>query len=146
MLKQGLKLIDAMKDELGRKNMKGFVELIVKTQSYLTDDGGEDKTDTKMCAIKRKLKFEDYKICLEATQLEKITNYLEKHEIDVYSLKEDHKGLIENNRLTLKTQQRFKNERHNAFTEEINKIALSPNDDKRMKSIDSIETKLATNS
>ena len=98
-----------------------------------------------MCAIKRKLKFEDYKICLEATQLEKITNYLEKHEIDVYSLKEDHKELIENNRLTL-TQQRFKNERHNAFTEEINKIALSPNDDKRMKSIDSIETKLATNS
>ena len=31
MLKQGLTLIDAMKDELGRKNMKGFVELIVKT-------------------------------------------------------------------------------------------------------------------
>ena len=99
-----------------------------------------------MCAIKRKLKFEDYKICLEATQLEKITNYLEKHEIDVYSPKEDHKELIKNNRLILKTQQRFKNERHNAFTEEINKIALSSDDDKRMKSIDSIETKLATNS
>ena len=31
MLKQGLTLIDAMKGELGRKNMKGFVELIVKT-------------------------------------------------------------------------------------------------------------------
>ena len=34
----------------------------------------------------------------------------------------------------LKTQQRFDSERHNVFTEEINKIALSSNDDKRMKS------------
>ena len=32
----------------------------------------------------------------------------------------------------LKTQQRFDSERHNVFTEEINKIALSSNDDKRM--------------
>ena len=39
-----------------------------------------------------------------------------------------------------KTQQRFKNKWHNIFTEEINKIALSSNDDKRMQSIDSIET------
>ena len=37
-------------------------------------------------------------------------------------------------------QQRFKSERHNVFTEEINKIALSSNDDKRMQSIDLIET------
>ena len=29
---------------------------------------------------------------------------------------------------------------HKAFTEEINKIALSSNDDKRMQSIDSTET------
>ena len=40
----------------------------------------------------------------------------------------------------MKTQQKFKIERHNVFTEEINKIALSSNDDKRMQSIDSIET------
>ena len=40
----------------------------------------------------------------------------------------------------LKTQQRFKRERRNVFTEEINKIALSSNDDKRMQSVDSIET------
>ena len=38
----------------------------------------------------------------------------------------------------LKTQLRFKSERHNVFTKEINKIALSSNDDKRMQSIDSI--------
>ena len=32
----------------------------------------------------------------------------------------------------LKTQQRFKSEKHNVFTEEINKIALNSNDYKRM--------------
>ena len=42
--------------------------------------------------------------------------------------------------MILKTQQRFKSERHDVFTEEINKIALSSNDDKRMQSIDSTET------
>ena len=36
----------------------------------------------------------------------------------------------------------FKSEKNNVFTEEINKVALSSNDDKRMKSIDSIETYL----
>ena len=40
----------------------------------------------------------------------------------------------------LQTQQRFKSGSHNVFTEEIKKIVLSSNDDKRMQSIDSIET------
>ena len=31
-----------------------------------------------MCFIKRKLKFENYKNCLEATQLENTISYLEK--------------------------------------------------------------------
>ena len=35
---------------------------------------------------------------------------------------------------------RFQSGRHNVFTKEINKIALSSSDDKRMQSIDSIET------
>ena len=50
------------------------------------------------------------------------------------------KQFIKNNKSKLKTQQRFKSERHNIFTEEINKTALSSNDDKRMQSIDSIVT------
>ena len=45
-----------------------------------------------------------------------------------------------NNRLILKTQQRFKSERHNVFTEKTTKIALRSNNDKRMQSIDSIKT------
>ena len=47
---------------------------------------------------------------------------------------------IRNNKSILKTQQRLKSRRHNVFTEEIDKIALSSNDDKRIQSIDSIET------
>ena len=37
-------------------------------------------------------------------------------------------------------KQRFKSKRQNAFTKKIDKIALSSNDDKRMQSIDLIET------
>ena len=46
---------------------------------------------------------------------------------------------MRNNKSILKTLQRFKSEKHNVFTEEINKIALSSNDDKRVMSIESIE-------
>ena len=47
---------------------------------------------------------------------------------------------MKSNTLILKTQQRFKSDRNNVFAEEINKIALSLNDDKRTQSINSIET------
>ena len=46
----------------------------------------------------------------------------------------------QNIKVISKTQQRFKSERHNVFTEEINTISLISNDDKRMQSIDMIET------
>ena len=46
---------------------------------------------------------------------------------------------MKNNKLILKTQKIFKSERHNVFTEEINKITLSSYDDKGIQSIDSIE-------
>ena len=70
-----------MEDELGGKFMIKFVKLIVKTYSYLIDDNSEDKNGkgTKSFVIKRKLKFENYKNCLEATQLESKINYLEKN-------------------------------------------------------------------
>ena len=45
------------------------------------------KKCAKMCVIKRNLKFEDYKNCLEATQLENKINYVEKNNIDLDSLK-----------------------------------------------------------
>ena len=43
-------------------------------------------------------------------------------------------------KLISKARKKIKKERHNVFIEEINKIALSSNDEKRMQSIDSIET------
>ena len=104
--------------------MRKFVGLRAKTYSYLIDDSIEDKKaeGTKKCVIKRKLKFENYKNCLEATELENKIIYLEKIKINVDSLKENHKQFIRNNKSILKTQQRFKSEKPNALTEEINKI------------------------
>ena len=71
------KVIGLMKDELGGKIMTKFAGLRAKTYSYLIDDSSENKKgkDTKKCVIKRKLKFENYKSCLEATQLENKINY-----------------------------------------------------------------------
>ena len=94
---------------------------------------------TKKCFIKRKLKFENYKNCLEAIQFKNKMNHLDK-KIDIDSIKKNHKEFIKNNKSILKVQQMFKSERYNVFNEEINQIALNSNDNKRMQSIDSIET------
>ena len=85
-----------MKDELVRKIMIEFVGLRVTTSSYLIDDSSKDKKrkDTKKHIIKRKPKFENYKNCLEATQLVNKINYLEKNKIDIDSLKKDHQEFI----------------------------------------------------
>ena len=73
-----------MKDELSRNIMKEFVGLGVKTYNYLADDNNENKKakGTKKCIIKRKLKFEDYKSCLQASQLENKIIHLNDNKID----------------------------------------------------------------
>ena len=103
------KVIGLMKDKLRGKIMTVFVALTPKTYSYLIDDGNSDKKATaKKCVIKRRLKVNDYKDCLL------------------------------NNEIILKSQQGFKCERHTIYTEEVNKIALSSNDDKRLQTFDRI--------
>ena len=104
------KVIGLMKDELGGKIMKELVALRPNTCSYLMDGDSEAKTakGTKKCVIKTILKFNDYKDCLP------------------------------NNEIILKSQQRFKGETNNVHTEEINEIALSSNDDKRLQTFDKI--------
>ena len=74
-----------MKNEFGGKIMIEFVVLRAKTYSYLIDDGSEDKKvkGRKKCIIKRRLKFENLKICLRATYLENKTNRLEKIKTDI---------------------------------------------------------------
>ena len=104
------KVIVLMKDELGGKIITEFVTLRPKTYSYLTDDGKEDKKakGTKKCVIKRMITFDDYKNCLL------------------------------NGEVILKLQQRFISKKHDVYTENINKMALSNNYDKRIVSSDVI--------
>ena len=117
--------------------MKEFVGLRAKAYSYLIDGGSEDKKaeGTKKCVMKRELKFQDYKNCLNAAKIDGKIKYLEKKKYNVDKLKEFVK-----NKAMLKKQRRFKSERHNVFTEAIHKIALSTNDDKRIQSTDPIKT------
>ena len=90
--------------------MTEFITLRPKAYTYLTDDGKEDKRakGTKKGVIKRMIKFDDYKRCLL-------------------------KGEV-----ILKSQQRFRSKGHDVYTENINKIALSSNDDKTIVSSDKI--------
>ena len=72
--------------------------------------------------IKRKLKFEDYENCLEAAQIGNKINHLENNKTDVDSLKEDHKEFIKSNKLILKTQQRFRSEKHNVLLKKLIRV------------------------
>ena len=78
--------------------MTKIVGLRRKTYSYLTDDGSEDKKAkfARKCVIKRKLKFEYHKNCLEAAQTDNKINYLEQNEINIDSIK-NHKELTRKN-------------------------------------------------
>ena len=77
--------------------MREFVGLRAKAYAYLMDDGSEHKKakGTKKCVVKREVTFEHYKDSLF------------------------------NDKVILKSQQRFRSNHHVIFTEEVNKIALS---------------------
>ena len=45
-----------------------------------------------------------------------------------------------NNKTILRSQLRFKNNHHNVYTEKVNKIALSSNDNKRLQTFDRVTT------
>ena len=62
-----------MKDVLNEKRMEKLASFRQKKQGQLTDNNNKNKKEkgTKRCVMKRKLKFEDYKHCLEATQRKK---------------------------------------------------------------------------
>ena len=108
--RENKKVIGLMKDELRGELITEFVTLRPKTYSYLTDNNKEDKKakGTKKCVIKKMIKFNDYKKCLL------------------------------NDEVILKSQQRFISNKHDVYTENVNKIALSNNDDKRIISSNKI--------
>ena len=77
----------------------------------MNDDSEKKKAKgIKKCVIKHRLMFENYKDSLL------------------------------NNKTILKSQQRFKSHHHQVYKEEVNKIALGSNDDKRIQTFDKIET------
>ena len=104
------KNIGLMKDELGGEIITEFIALRPKTYSYLSDNNKIDKKakGTKKCIIKKMIKFDDYKKCLL------------------------------NDKVILKSQQRFISNEHDVYTEDVNKIALSNDDDKRIVSSNKI--------
>ena len=81
-----------MNDKLGGKIMTELAALSPKPNSYLTEDNdGNKKHKVQKVYIKRKLKYEDYKHCLKANQLENKANQLEKDKHEVKSLQKSHK-------------------------------------------------------
>ena len=46
---------------------------------------------------------------------------------------ENYTDCLFNDKIILKSQQRFKSDHHKVYTEEVSKIALSSDDDKRLK-------------
>ena len=102
------KVIGLMKDELGGKIIAEFVTLTPKTYSYLTDDGKEDK------------KAKGTKKCVikRMIKFNDYNNCLSKDKVQ--------------------QRQRFISKKHDVYTEDINKVALSNNDDKRIVSSDKI--------
>ena len=109
---QGKKLPGLFKDELGGKILTEFAALRPKTYSYLDDNCNKHKKDkgSKKSVIKQKIMFQNFKDCLF------------------------------NNKNVYRSQQRFKSYNHDVYTEEVNKIALSSNDDKRLQTFDGITT------
>ena len=52
----------------------------------------------------------------------------------------NYKDSLFNNKTVLKSQLRFKSVHHDVYTEGVNKIALSSNDDKRLQTFDRVTT------
>ena len=97
------KVIGLMKDELGGKIMKEFVTLRPKMYSYKVGNSESKKCQgIKKCLVKKTISFEDYKSCL-----------LDGEE-------------------SYRSQLLFKSSKHEVRTLEVNKLALSRDDDKRI--------------
>ena len=106
------KVIGLMKDELGGRIMTKFVALrpSCKHTNSLGGSGGKNCTGVKKCVVKKTLDFHDYKQCLFE------------------------------GRNAFRNQLLFQNGLHKVHTVEVNKLALSRNDDKRVIQSDDVST------
>ena len=107
-IEKNKKVIGLMKDELGGKIMKEFISLRPKMYSYRDEESEPKKCKgIKKCVVKKTITFEDYK------------RYLFEG-INIH-----------------RSQMMFRSKKHKIKTLEVNKLALSREDDKRI-SIDGI--------
>ena len=93
--------------------MTEFCALRPKAYAYKLDDGDiemKKAKGTKKCIVKREITFKNYADALF------------------------------NDEVVIRSQQRFRNDHHRVYTEEVNKIALSSNDDKRIQPYDKVTT------
>ena len=106
------KVVGMFKDEAGGKIIGEFVGLRAKLYAYKMHEGKEEKRckGVKKAVVKRSINFEDYKTCL-------FTGNPQTRTMNV-----------------------IRSHGHELFTEEVNKIALSANDDKRVILEDGIHT------
>ena len=92
-----------MKDKLGRKIMKEFISLRPKMYSYRVEEQEPKKCKgIKKCVVKKTITFEDYKRCLFEG-------------INIH-----------------RSQMMFRSVKHKVKTLEVNKLASSREDDKRI--------------
>ena len=105
-------VICLMKDELGGEIITELMALRKKLYSYDTLNGSVRKKckGVKKCIVKKTLDFDDYKQCLFEGE-----NAFRK-------------------------QLLFHNKLHEAYTTEVNKLALSRNNDKQVIQIDGVST------
>ena len=106
------KVIDLFKDEFGGKIMTEFCALRAKAYAYKLNDNTEMKKakGTKKCIVKRGITYKNYADALF------------------------------NDEVMIRSQQRFRSDHHKVCMEEVNKIALSSNDDKRVQAFDKVTT------
>ena len=115
------KVLGKFKYEIGGKIMTNFVAFRAKTYSLLIDEYTDEDYEknrivnkkaegTKKCVVKRKILF---------------NNYLDS---------------LFKNKVLYRSQQQFRSDHHKVYTEEVNKIALSSNDDKRIQTFDRVTT------
>ena len=78
-------VIGLVKEESSGKILKELRRLRAQTYRYITDNNNESKKarGTKKYIVKRKLKFENYKNCLQGSQLENKIIHLNTNNIDV---------------------------------------------------------------
>ena len=106
------KVLGMMKDEAGGKIIKEFVGLRAKLYSFVMDDGEETKKckGIKKQVVEGSISHEDYKTCLTTGKEQ------------------------------LRKQNILRSYKHEVYTKEVNKIALSALDDKRYILSDGIHT------